>query len=158
MGASPCQKQRAPSASTAESNPRNSTTREQATRNVAPSARGKRKNNPTPNKKGKRGNERNTSFPPPIRHRQKPRACGDHAMTDPRYMRPGLNFARAKTIEELGELQAALGKSLRWGWDSHNPELPPDQRESNEAWVKREMADVRDALDNLEHELMKRLG
>jgi len=73
-------------------------------------------------------------------------------------MRPGLNFARAKTIEELGELQAALGKSLRWGWDSHNPELPPDQRESNEAWVKREMADVRDALDNLEHELMKRLG
>lgn len=74
-------------------------------------------------------------------------------MTDPRYMRPGLDFARGKAIEELGELQAALGKSLRWGWESANPELPVDERETNVAWVRREMADVRGALDNLAKEL-----
>ena len=74
-------------------------------------------------------------------------------MTDQRYMRPGLDFARGKAIEECGELLAALGKSLRWGWESANPELPVKDRETNVAWVRREMADVRQALDNLEKEL-----
>ncbi len=76
-------------------------------------------------------------------------------MTDPKYMRPGLDFARGKTIEELGELQAALGKSLRWGWASVNPELPSDKQVTNAAWVRDEIRDVRDALDNLERELDK---
>ena len=75
-------------------------------------------------------------------------------MTDPKYMRPGLDFARGKMIEECGELLAALGKSLRWGWASVNPELPPDEQESNATWVLREMKDVRDALDNLEREMV----
>lgn len=79
-------------------------------------------------------------------------------MTDQRYMRPGLDFARGKTIEELGELQAALGKSLRWGWLSVNPELPPEQQEANVDWVLREIADVRGALDNLEHEIGKNIS
>lgn len=70
-------------------------------------------------------------------------------------MRPGLDFARGKTIEELGELQAALGKSLRWGWASVNPELPSDKQVTNAAWVRDEIRDVRDALDNLERELDK---
>lgn len=74
-------------------------------------------------------------------------------MTDPKYMRQGLDFAVGKAVEELGELQAALGKTLRWGWDSYNPELPPAQRESNAAWVAREIKDVRQALDNLEREM-----
>lgn len=68
-------------------------------------------------------------------------------------MRSGLDFARGKAIEELGELQAALGKSLRWGWGSVNPELPRDQQETNVDWVRREMSDVYDALRNLEREL-----
>lgn len=76
-------------------------------------------------------------------------------MTDPKYMRSGLPFAVGKTVEELGELNAALGKTLRWGWDSYNPELPPAERETNLVWVKREIADVRGALDNLERELAK---
>jgi|SRR5581483_6944959 len=79
-------------------------------------------------------------------------------MTDPKYMRPGLPFAVGKTVEELGELNAALGKTLRWGWDSVNPELPQHQRETNLVWVKREIADVRGALDNLERELAKEFG
>lgn len=77
-------------------------------------------------------------------------------MTDQKYMRPGLDFARGKAIEELGELQAALGKSLRWGWDSSNPELPPKERLTNIAWVRAEMQDVRNALDNLDAELDNR--
>ncbi len=78
-------------------------------------------------------------------------------MTDQRYMRPGLPFALGKAVEELGELQAALGKTLRWGWDSYNPELKPADRESNGAWVRREIADVRYALDNLEREMDQNL-
>ena len=74
-------------------------------------------------------------------------------MTQQRYMRAGVDFAVGKTVEELGELQAALGKTLRWGWDSYNPELPQAERETNESWVRREIADVRGALDNLEKEL-----
>ena len=76
-------------------------------------------------------------------------------MTDQRYMRPGLDFARGKAIEEIGELAAALGKSLRWGWLSSNPELPPAKRVTNLVWVREEMQDVRDALDNLEQEIEK---
>lgn len=74
-------------------------------------------------------------------------------MTNPKYMKPGLDFAVGKTVEELGELQAALGKTLRWGWMSTNPELPKAERETNLVWVKREMEDVRDALDNLQKEI-----
>ena len=73
-------------------------------------------------------------------------------MTDQKYM-PGLDFAVGKTIEEAGELQAALGKTLRWGWHSVNPELPRHEQETNILWVKREIADLRGALDNLEREL-----
>lgn len=74
-------------------------------------------------------------------------------MTQQKYMRPGLNFAVGKTIEELGELAAALGKTLRWGWQSCNPELPPEERETNASWVRREIVDVRGALYNLEKEM-----
>jgi hypothetical protein len=74
-------------------------------------------------------------------------------MTDPRYMRPGLKFAVGKAVEELGELQAAIGKTLRWGWLGANPELPMHKRETNVLWVKREIADAREALDNLDKEI-----
>lgn len=76
-------------------------------------------------------------------------------MTDPRYMRPGLPFALGKAVEECGELCAALGKTLRWGWASVNPELPPERQETNRDWVMREISDVRGALDNLERELLR---
>ena len=65
-------------------------------------------------------------------------------------MRPGLSFAVGKAVEELGELSSALGKTLRWGWRSYNPELPVGERVTNRAWVRAEMQDVREALDNLE--------
>lgn len=49
-------------------------------------------------------------------------------------------------IEEAGEVQAAVGKSLRWGLDSTNPELPPEKRETNGAWVLRELKDLEGAI------------
>ena len=76
-------------------------------------------------------------------------------MSDPRYLRKGLGFAVGRVVEECGELGAALGKTMRWGRDSFNPELPESERETNEAWVRREIADVREALDNLEAEMDK---
>jgi len=74
-------------------------------------------------------------------------------MTDPKYMRRGLDFAVGKAIEECGELCAALGKTLRWGWQSVNPELPKDQQEMNASWVWREIKDVEAALENLKYEM-----
>jgi hypothetical protein len=69
-------------------------------------------------------------------------------------MMTGLPFATGKLIEECGELQAALGKTLRFGWDSWNPES--DDRETNERWVEREMLDVENAIINLRRELDNR--
>ena len=76
-------------------------------------------------------------------------------MSDQKYMRPGLDFAMGKAVEEAGEFLAALGKTMRWGWYSYNPELPHDEQEDNIDWVRREMADLRGALDNLEIEMNK---
>lgn len=49
-------------------------------------------------------------------------------------------------IEECGEVQAALGKSVRWGMESYNPELPEDQREYNFQWILRELKDLKRAI------------
>lgn len=76
-------------------------------------------------------------------------------MTDPRYMRPGLDFAVGKAIEECGEVCAALGKTLRWGWYSVNPELPQEQQEPNIDWVRREIDDAVTALMLLSGEIHK---
>ena len=78
-------------------------------------------------------------------------------MTDPKYMHPGLDFAVGKATEEAGEFLAAIGKTLRWGWSSVNPELPRAEQESNASWVRREMDDLRDALNNLELEMERNL-
>lgn len=78
-------------------------------------------------------------------------------MTDPRYMRPGLDFAMGKAVEEAGEFLSAMGKTMRRGWRSVNPELLPQDQERNIDWVQREMSDLRGALDNLEREMRETL-
>lgn len=78
-------------------------------------------------------------------------------MSDDKYLRPGnIDFAAAHVVEECGELTAALGKTQRWGWLSVNPELPEAQQELNVDWVRREMADLRDALDRLDVEIKRK--
>ena len=51
--------------------------------------------------------------------------------------------------EESGEVLAAVGKSLRWGLDSVNPELPVGQRENNASWLWREMHDLEGAIQRM---------
>lgn len=52
-------------------------------------------------------------------------------------------------IEECGEALAAAGKTVRYGWGSYNPLLPEAEQESNEDWLKREVADVEFAIARL---------
>jgi hypothetical protein len=53
-------------------------------------------------------------------------------------------------IEECGELMAAAGKTLRWGEDSFNPEIPAEQREDNIDWLLRELKDLKGAIRRFE--------
>jgi hypothetical protein len=50
-----------------------------------------------------------------------------------------------KLVEEAGEVQAAIGKALRWGLGGSNPELPEDERETNCDWILREIGDLEEA-------------
>lgn len=68
-------------------------------------------------------------------------------MSDPKYRDKGTRLG--KFIEECGEALAAAGKTMRFGWDSWNPELPVNQRETNEAWLRREIADLEEAIQML---------
>lgn len=74
-------------------------------------------------------------------------------MSDPKYLCDDLWFCVSHAIEEAGEFLAAAGKSQRWGLESYNPELPVEQREKNVDWMRREMTDLREALDRLEKKL-----
>lgn len=49
-------------------------------------------------------------------------------------------------VEEVGEALAAVGKAQRWGLSSSNPELPPEERETNAEWIMRELIDVERAV------------
>jgi NTP pyrophosphatase (non-canonical NTP hydrolase) len=53
-------------------------------------------------------------------------------------------------IEECGEVLQATGKSLRWGLDSFNPELPPPDRVLNREWLKSELDDLKRAIQLVE--------
>lgn len=55
----------------------------------------------------------------------------------------------AYLIEECGEVLAAAGKSLRWGYASANPELPEEQQETNAAWLRRELDDLSAAVERV---------
>lgn len=52
--------------------------------------------------------------------------------------------------EECGEVVAAIGKTLRFGTESFNPYLKPEDRETNIDWVKREVNDLKLAIENFE--------
>ena len=71
-------------------------------------------------------------------------------MSDARFIQRGFDKQLAHLIEECGEVLAAAGKTQRWGPQSVNPLLPPEQQETNLRWLRREMIDLRGALDRLE--------
>ena len=58
-------------------------------------------------------------------------------------------LALGRFIEECGEALAAAGKTVRFGWDSWNLLIPGSQRETNEEWLRREVADPEVAIARL---------
>lgn len=54
--------------------------------------------------------------------------------------------ALAHLVEECGEVVAAAGKTMRFGWWSVNPELPPEKQETNLDWTLREIANLERAI------------
>jgi hypothetical protein len=69
-------------------------------------------------------------------------------MSNPDFVNLGNRLG--KFIEECGEALAAAGKTVRFGWGSWNPLVPESERESNEDWLKREIADLKEAIALLE--------
>lgn len=67
-------------------------------------------------------------------------------MSHPDYVNKG--NALGKFIEECGEALAAAGKTVRFGWDSYNHE-PGTSSEDNESWLRREVADLEEAIARL---------
>lgn len=49
-------------------------------------------------------------------------------------------------IEECGEVMQATGKSVRWGLDSYNPEVPRMPKDTNQDWLLRELDDLERAI------------
>jgi NTP pyrophosphatase (non-canonical NTP hydrolase) len=74
----------------------------------------------------------------------------------PQYEPKTLEQKLGYLVEECGEVLHAVGKTLRWGLDSTNPELPVDQRETNAAWLLRELLDLKGAVERAEKELRAR--
>ena len=56
-------------------------------------------------------------------------------------------------VEECGEVMQAVGKSIRWGLDNYNPELPEEERETNRAWILRELEDLKLAIGIVKKEI-----
>lgn len=68
---------------------------------------------------------------------------------DPIYKPKNDSQRLAYLIEECGEVLAAAGKCLRWGLDGRNPE-PGASKETNVEWLKREVADLKVAIELME--------
>ncbi len=49
-------------------------------------------------------------------------------------------------VEECGEVLSGVGKSIRWGLDSVNPEIPISEQETNRDWILRELEDLELAI------------
>lgn len=70
-------------------------------------------------------------------------------MSDARFLQDGFDKRLAHLIEECGEVLSSAGKTQRWGADSVNPLLPPDQQERNADWLWRELADLEQTIVRL---------
>lgn len=63
--------------------------------------------------------------------------------------------ALAHLTEECGEVIQAAGKTFRFGPSSSNPELVEADRETNIAWVIREVADLKKAIAVFDEHMVK---
>jgi len=71
----------------------------------------------------------------------------------PQYKPRTLEQKLGYLTEECGEVLAAVGKTQRWGLESVNPELPPEEQETNREWILRELTDLERAIGFVREEL-----
>ena len=71
-------------------------------------------------------------------------------MSHERYLPMRMPNKLAHLAEEAGEVVAAVGKTLRFGLDSENPDLPEQFREKTRDWLKRELEDLKKAIAKVE--------
>jgi NTP pyrophosphatase (non-canonical NTP hydrolase) len=64
----------------------------------------------------------------------------------PEYVPRTLVQKLGKLVEECGEVQQAVGKSLRFGLAGVNPELPKEQQETNCDYLLREIEGLEEAI------------
>ena len=76
----------------------------------------------------------------------------------PQYEPTTLEQKLGYLVEECGEVMAAVGKSIRWGIESFNPELPAEERETNRDWILRELQDLKGAISRVEKRLAPKKG
>lgn len=74
---------------------------------------------------------------------------------DARFMPKSFNDKLAHLVEECGEVQHVVGKTLRFGVDNCNPDLPAAEQESNAQWLLRELGDLKRAIERVEDALWK---
>ena len=67
-------------------------------------------------------------------------------MSNSKYIRHDFNSVMGHLTEECGEVLSALGKMQRWGILSVNPELPPEEQETNRDWLLRELDDLEEVI------------
>lgn len=60
-----------------------------------------------------------------------------------------LSEESAEVIRHLAGIISAVGKTQRWGLASYDPRVPEDQRETNRAWILREIALLQNELIDL---------
>lgn len=75
-------------------------------------------------------------------------------MSDPRFIQKGFDKTLSHLIEECGEVLSAAGKLQRWGPESVNPLIPEQDQETNLAWLRRELIDLKDTIHRLEEEIL----
>lgn len=65
---------------------------------------------------------------------------------NPKYEPKTLQAKLGYLVGECGEVMAATGKSIRWGLDSYNPEVPRMPKDTNQDWLLRELDDLERAI------------
>lgn len=73
----------------------------------------------------------------------------------PEYEPKTLDQKLGYLVEEAGEVQAAVGKAIRWGLESSSPELPPEEQVTNRDWILAELVDLERAIGYVRAELIK---
>lgn len=71
----------------------------------------------------------------------------------PEYIKPGFDQAKARLIEEIGEVLQAIGKCDRFGWKNCYPE----GSDSNSVKLYAELSDLQFAIDAFNDEFLKKL-